>query len=203
MVQQLLKSSPAPARKARANDPEWNAVAIRAEISIWDRTVVETAGSDPMAWLDDLVRYAFSQIGSVDEAEDVAMDTIAAISEMGKKWDRVQDKRLYCFGIARRKVADRLRRKVREKRYAESVAESPVAEDMDRRDAIWSVLQKLPEPQRHVLVLKYIHGFSAEEIGDIVGRSVAAVNSLLQRGREGFQREGAGLFSNQEVNANG
>jgi DNA-directed RNA polymerase specialized sigma24 family protein len=37
-----------------------------------------------------------------------------------------------------------------------------------------------------VLALKYFHEFTQEEIATLIGRSPAAVNSLLQRARQAF-----------------
>ena len=39
-----------------------------------------------------------------------------------------------------------------------------------------------------MLVLCYLDGFTAAEVGDELGKSTAAVHSLLERGRESFKR---------------
>jgi RNA polymerase sigma factor (sigma-70 family) len=51
-----------------------------------------------------------------------------------------------------------------------------------------AALAAVPASQRTALVLCYLDGFTAAEVGDQLGKSTAAVHSLLERGRESFKR---------------
>jgi len=57
--------------------------------------------------------------------------------------------------------------------------------------AFVSVMQLLPPRQRVTLVLRDVLGWSAREVADLLGDSVASVNSALQRGRSKLERERA------------
>jgi RNA polymerase sigma-70 factor (ECF subfamily) len=48
-------------------------------------------------------------------------------------------------------------------------------------------LEKLPEAQREALVLRHWHGWSLAEIGAHLGRTPAAVASLIKRGVQGLR----------------
>jgi RNA polymerase sigma-70 factor (ECF subfamily) len=49
-------------------------------------------------------------------------------------------------------------------------------------------LTALPEPQREVVVLKHLRGWTLQRIADHLGRTVPAVASLLRRGLEELRR---------------
>jgi RNA polymerase sigma factor (sigma-70 family) len=56
------------------------------------------------------------------------------------------------------------------------------------------MMARLNADQQEVLLLKYWERLSLAEIGVVMGRSPAAVNSLLQRARAILYREGRTYF---------
>jgi RNA polymerase sigma-70 factor (ECF subfamily) len=73
--------------------------------------------------------------------------------------------------------------------YPDRLLESEVEERESIGLAFVTVMQLLPSRQRAVLVLRDVLGWSAREVAELLGDSVASVNSALQRGRERLERE--------------
>jgi len=119
----------------------------------------------------------------------------AAFASIGKL-ERTDDPRLWLLGIARRKVADSLRKSYRRKE--ESLSDIPHFDahgQVEDAAMVREVLAELPEDQRAALVLKYMNELSTEEVGRVLGRTATAANSLLQRSREAFYNRGSALFA--------
>jgi RNA polymerase sigma-70 factor (ECF subfamily) len=148
-------------------------------------TTKTQALDDPLILLNDIYRYALGRLGSKEDAEDATMEAFIAVHSAPHRWRKAREPKLYLFGIASRKVADILRRR---RRLPEETPNS-VEPDLNQRQAIEQVLGRLPDSQREVLILKYLYEFSTGDIAQIVRKSPLAVNSLLQRAREGFRYE--------------
>ena len=169
--------------------------------------------------LDDVFRYVSRRVPQREEAEDITAETFAAAFEALPKFRGQCEPRLWLLGIARRKIADAMRRR---KRRPETLA-SQFSQHSVHADVISSelapardepgiaagqaeanrqvrmLMAQLKEEQREALLLKYVEGLSINEIAVVMGRSPAAANSLLQRARATVFRQGREYFLNDEV----
>lgn len=153
-------------------------------------------------YLEDVLRYVSAFVRPETEAEDVTMEVFHAAFAALRKLRRDDDPRLWLLGIARRKVADSLRRSYR--RREEPLSDIPhfdAHRQIENAALVRDVLAQLPDDQRTALVLKYMNELSTEEVAQVLGRTVTAANSLLQRSREAFYARAGGLFADEtEVN---
>jgi len=157
------------------------------------RSADEATDFDATRWEADVLRYAFFRLGSIEGAEDVAAQVMRDAHRQRRKIGSTQDPRLYLIGMGRRRVADVLRKRGRNPfaRSLDDPAFTSPSTDGDmaaagRRLLVGSVLRRLPDAEREVLALKYLHDLPAEEIATLMDRTVPAINSLLQRARQAF-----------------
>jgi RNA polymerase sigma-70 factor (ECF subfamily) len=162
---------------------------------------VEALGLDPTrfrAFFEDALPRIYGYFlhrcgGSVPVAEDLTQETFLASVDELRKGRRPEAPIPWIYGIARHKLLDHYRKQARAEQPladAELTLEEdafPVQDDGARERAV-AALAAVPVSQRTVLVLCYLDGFTAAEVGDELGKSTAAVHSLLERGRESFKR---------------
>jgi RNA polymerase sigma-70 factor, ECF subfamily len=139
-------------------------------------------GEEPMAFLDDVFRYAYARIGSREDAEDIAIEVVQSLPSPCRK----ENLRVYMLGMARRKIADRTRRRRATVSINELDATTRFDPASDDAALVGHVLARLGDDHREVLTLKYIVGLSSREIADLIGRQPGAIDSLLQRARDAF-----------------
>lgn len=172
-----------------------------------------TATEIQSRYLTAVLNYVAARVGEGAEAEDVTAEVFtAAFAALhrcpfpvpeGSTEDPV---RAYLFGIARRKVADVLRRRARRRTQPLDDADWPASQEQGpearylRSEAarmLQEMLQRLPDDQREAVRLKYIEGLSLIEIGIVLHRSPAAVGTLLHRARTTLRQQGRGYFGEE------
>src|ERR1700754_4319667 len=142
-----------------------------------------------------VVRYCRARLGRMDRssvsADDVAQEVCLAVLTALPGY-RVQGRPFLAFvyGIASHKVIDAHRAATRNR--AEPVPDVPdrveVADGPEQRtlrvelsEEMGKLLEKLPEKQREILVLRVVVGLSAEETAEAVGSTPGAVRVAQHR----------------------
>jgi RNA polymerase sigma-70 factor, ECF subfamily len=161
-------------------------------------------GSQPLSMVDleqlrpKLHRYCARMVGSVLDGEDILQETMLRALESGGAGQSIENPEGWLFRIAHNLALDFLRRRARragtQSEDDVELISDPVDEHARREAAAASLptFMQMAASQRSVVILFDVLEYSAQEIGEIIGTTVPAVKSILQRGRSRL-RELAGL----------
>ena len=162
--------------------------------------------------------HCYRMLGSVHDADDALQETmLRAWRGIGRFEPRAElSSWLYriATNVCLRMVEQRDRREATTieaylQPYPAALLEPETPEsEAERRETIGlafvAAVQLLPPRQRAALVLRDVLGWSASEAADVLGVSVAAANSALQRARNRVERERReGTLARAHVPANG
>ena len=142
-------------------------------------------------YLDRVYGYAFYLLGDHHDAEDVTERTfLAALAAIGTFRDTGASFRSWLFRIAHNQIANALRSRGRRSADSIDLVEQPSAPSSDPAVLVGAAdeartlrraLGALSTDRRQVLVLRFVDGLSAREIGAVLGRSEGAVRVLQHR----------------------
>jgi RNA polymerase sigma-70 factor (ECF subfamily) len=141
-------------------------------------------------YIDRVYGYCFYLLGDHHDAEDATERTfLAALGAIERYRDEGASFRAWLFRIAHNQVANTLRGRAR--RHAtplDDVPEPMVDDDpaglvglAEETRRLRRALATLPEDRRQVVILRFVDGLSAREIGVVLGRSEGAVRVLQHR----------------------
>ena len=138
--------------------------------------------------------FALRMLHSSTQAEEVYVETFLRVARSGGRWEERGTVRAWLYTIARRLCVDVLRRRAVERRAEETVLElerqrgtlpSPeaVAQFGEQAERLERAIGRLPEAHREVLLLRSIHGLSAQETAAALGRTTEQVDDQLAYAR--------------------
>jgi RNA polymerase sigma factor (sigma-70 family) len=130
-----------------------------------------------------LVRRAALLLGSVEAAHDVVHD---AFVEVYRRWDDLGEPGPYLNRV----VVNRCRDHERRRRFR--AGRTPLLAERGEHpeeELLWDVLQRLPFPQRAVVVLRFYLQLSEREIADQLGCPTGSVGPWLHRAMATMREE--------------
>lgn len=134
---------------------------------------------------DNLYRFILKNVKDTDKAKDIVQDTYE------KLWLKVSDvqstnAKSYMFTTAYRTMIDRFRSDKKQDRLEDShlYLHSHNKSYSDLKEVLNEALNKLPEVQRSVIMLRDYEGYNYEEIGEITGLGESQVKVYIFRARK-------------------
>jgi RNA polymerase sigma-70 factor, ECF subfamily len=141
--------------------------------------------------IDRAYAIALRIVGNAADAEDVVQDTMLKVWTHRGRWQHGRAKfSTWLYRVVSNRCID-LRRKPRTENVdavPEVADRQPDASTVIERNEFSNLLevamQRLPDQQRVAVILSYHEDMSNTEIAEVMDTTVAAVESLLKRGRQ-------------------
>ncbi len=147
-------------------------------------------------YYDRMVRYIFVRIRDQTEAEDLAGEVfLKALKSLNSYRGRGEQMRVWLFKIAHNVVIDHVRKMSKRKTVPLNDMEIPdrlsVEETVETRlqvERLSEALEQLTPSQREVIGLRFFAGLSSAEVGEISGKSGAAVREMQRAAIEKLRK---------------
>ncbi len=136
------------------------------------------------AWADALYRYILKNLGTAVTAQDIVQDCYEKLWIHHQNIDPEKVKS-WLFTTAHHTMIDGIRRTQKETLPGSRKLPERAYEDgySDLQEILNQAVEKLPEVQKSVLLLRDYEGYSYREIGEITGLSEAQVKVYIYRSR--------------------
>jgi len=135
-------------------------------------------------YADRLFRFVFKNVKDFHFAEDIVQD---CYEKLWKNISRVDGEKVkaYLFTSAYHTLIDRLRKENRTALLEELPVgrEGPSAQYSDLSERLNEAVNRLPEVQKAVLILRDYEGYSYQEIGELTGLNESQVKVYIYRAR--------------------
>src|SRR5438094_2429202 len=158
---------------------------------------VRAAKGDPAAFgvlydrhVSAVYRYVYYRVRDDAEAEDLTSDVFMKALRAIPRYEPRQAFLAWLYRIARNAVIDRARRGKRQVSYEDALEHPTPDQIVDPDDllleraensALRAALAKLTPLQQEVVVLRFLEGFSTQEVARIVGKREGTVRGIQFR----------------------
>lgn len=167
------------ARRARKGDPQ-------AFAALYDR------------YFAQVYRYSYYRVREVEEAEDVTSEVFFRALRAMPRYEPRQPFLAWLYRIARNAIIDRARAERPRVSFEDALAHPDSGEHVvdpdhailatDRRARLRAALENLTDEQQEVVVLRFVEGLSAEEVGKIMGKRAGTVRGLQFRALQSLKK---------------
>jgi RNA polymerase sigma-70 factor (ECF subfamily) len=146
--------------------------------------------------------HCYRMLGSAQDAEDLAQETLLRAWRALERFEPRAQFQTWLYRIATNACLDELERRPRRPEPVDPFPDRPsdetaaptydpaaryaIREGMEL--ALLRAIQELPGRQRAVLIFRDVLGWTAPEVAEVLGSTVASINSVLQRARGTIDR---------------
>lgn len=140
---------------------------------------------------DRVYRLLLRMTRNPDDALELAQDTFIRAFERIHQFDGTASVGTWVYRIAVNEALQFLRSRGRQIRLLDAARERPApeAEDPDARMDVRDALERLPEQERLLLVLRYFEGLDYNGMAEVLERPAGTIASGLNRARRMLREE--------------
>ena len=141
-------------------------------------------------YYNPIFRFCFQILGSREEAEDLTQDTFFKAYKSFATLEKPESAKYWIYSIARNGCIDRKRwwkRILLQDTLSDELPANSGQPDLSI--TLRKLIQKLPQKQREVFVMRHWHGFSTEETARALGIDPGTVKSHLKRAIDKLKRQ--------------
>ena len=153
---------------------ETSKAAAQDDVSARAAQILDTHGNA-------ILRYAYSYLHNMADAEEVLQDTLVQFLKTAPRFESEAHEKAWLLRVAGNLSKNRL--SYNAVRAADELNDELVAENRDDLSFVWQAVRDLPEKYRAPVHLFYHEGYSTRQIAKILQRGEATVRSDLHRGR--------------------
>ena len=142
-----------------------------------------------------LYRIAYRIVQDAASAEDIVQDTFIKLWNKRDEMQSIDNTEAFAIIILRNTCLDHLR-KTKNDRYTdydtdmpETTSLSKQIEMQDEAEKIKYLINKLPDQQRQVMMMKHWDEYSDEEIEQVTGLSAGNIRVILSRARKTIREQ--------------
>ncbi|CAN5437251.1 sigma-70 family RNA polymerase sigma factor [soil metagenome] len=131
-------------------------------------------------------RFLAQMVSDRALAADLTQETFASALGARNQLESIENPEAWLFRIARNCALQSFRKRSRAVNAIKRLSHERRDEVADPAEAIEvrdQLMRTLKPDERSVLILRYVHGFSSQELAEIVGRSPEAIRKELSRSR--------------------
>lgn len=129
-----------------------------------------------------LLRYAYSYLHNMEDAEEVLQDTLIQFLKNAPVFLSREHEKAWLLRVAANLSKNRLN--YNKLRQTDELNEELTAEGREDLSFVWDAVRQLPESCREAVHLFYYEGLSTKQIASVLQRKESTVRSDLHRGRE-------------------